>query len=135
VAIRETFTREEACKELGISPSMFRRLWREYGTYLGQERPPRDLDARTLGLIRVAHRLRLEGRTPEEIGGPVQELLGRLEEINRRLAESEERRGEDRDRLLMALLRTQQEIGHLRGELAAVTPRRSRRRLWWWRQG
>lgn len=142
---QQTVTREEACRELGVSPRTFRTLWQEYASYLGQQRVPRELDSRQYGLLRVAQRLRAEGRTAEEIGAVLsaahpaqleqaqaqeQTLLQRLDEIAQRLSESEERRTEDRDRLLMALVRTQQEIGHLRGELASVTPRRARREWW-----
>jgi hypothetical protein len=153
VAVRDTLSREEACRQLGMSPAAFRRLWREYAPYLGHDKPPRELDHRLLGLMRVAHRLTGEGRPAHEIAAVLTAAVGaapevavaeapsvieRLDTIAQRLDQSEERRHEDRDRLLMALLRTQQEIGHLRGELAAVTPRRNRRpalRLAFWRRG
>jgi len=44
------------------------------------------------------------------------------------LQRSESRRVEDRDRFVTALMRTRQEIQHLRYELAAAIPRRQRRR-------
>ncbi len=57
-----------------------------------------------------------------------EELLRRLDELNKALAQSESRRLEDRDRLLTALIRTQQEIQQLRYELALASSRKDRRR-------
>lgn len=55
-------------------------------------------------------------------------LIEKIEQLSEQLARSEQKRLEDRDRLLMALLRTQQEIQQLRYELAARGTRRDRKR-------
>ncbi|HVB09861.1 MAG TPA: hypothetical protein VNM16_05770 [Bacillota bacterium] len=56
-------------------------------------------------------------------------LLDRMEQLQAELAQSERRRVEDRDRLLLALVRTQQEIQHLRYEMTGT--RRSKRKGFW----
>lgn len=58
-------------------------------------------------------------------------LIQKIEQLAEQLARSEERRSEDRDRLLMALLRTQQEVQQLRYELAARGRRQRKRKSWW----
>lgn len=55
-------------------------------------------------------------------------LLSRLERLTQELARSEEKRVEDRDRMLTALMRTQQEIQHLRYELATRASRKDRKK-------
>ncbi|MEW6522086.1 MAG: hypothetical protein AB1445_00705 [Bacillota bacterium] len=62
-------------------------------------------------------------------GGSVQvDVSERLDQLVCELQRSEARRSEERDRFLTALIRTHQEIQHLRYELAAAVPRRARRR-------
>ena len=56
------------------------------------------------------------------------ELLNGLERLSNELERSEEKRVEDRDRLLTALMRTQQEIQHLRFELVSQASRRARKK-------
>ena len=56
------------------------------------------------------------------------ELLQGLERLSNELERSEEKRVEDRDRLLTALMRTQQEIQHLRFELVSQASRRERKK-------
>ncbi|MEW6398350.1 MAG: hypothetical protein AB1503_04165, partial [Bacillota bacterium] len=55
-------------------------------------------------------------------------LIEKVEQLSEQLARSEQKRVEDRDRLLVALLRTQQEIQQLRYELVARGTRRDRKR-------
>lgn len=55
------------------------------------------------------------------------DLIERLHTLSTVIEKAEERREQDRDRLLTALMRTQQEISHLRYELAAKTGRKSRK--------
>jgi hypothetical protein len=59
-------------------------------------------------------------------------LRARVEELVRLLERSEDRRLDERDRMLTTLMRTHQEIQHLRYELAAAIPRRERRRRSFW---
>jgi len=59
-------------------------------------------------------------------------LIEKIEHLSEQLARSEQKRVEDRDRLLMALLRTQQEIQQLRYELVARGTRRDRKRRSFW---
>jgi DNA-binding transcriptional MerR regulator len=59
-------------------------------------------------------------------------LIEKIEHLSEQLARSEQKRAEDRDRLLMALLRTQQEIQQLRYELVARGTRRDRKRRSIW---
>ena len=56
---------------------------------------------------------------------PVATELARLHQT---LADSVERERRDRDRMLTALMRTQQEVAHLRQEIATYRSRRERRR-------
>ncbi len=58
-------------------------------------------------------------------GGSLEAAIARLNEL---LAETERKRMEDRDRLLTALMRTQQEIQQLRHELSARQVRKEKRR-------
>lgn len=59
-------------------------------------------------------------------------LIEKIEHLSEQLARSEQKRAEDRDRLLMALMRTQQEIQQLRYELVARSTRRDRKRRGFW---
>jgi len=59
-------------------------------------------------------------------------LIEKIERLSEQLARSEQKRLEDRDRLLMALLRTQQEVQQLRYELVARGTRRERKRRSIW---
>lgn len=63
-------------------------------------------------------------------GPALDRLLGEVTSLHDQMRRSEERQAEDRDRLLTALMRTHQEIQHLRFEVAAA-PRRERRRGLW----
>ncbi|MHB9057856.1 MAG: hypothetical protein ACYC53_03490 [Bacillota bacterium] len=58
-------------------------------------------------------------------------LLGRVSDLVRQLEEMEERQREDRDRLLNALLRTQQEVQALRYEVTSQKSRRERKKGFW----
>lgn len=140
------FGREEACRILGLSPSSLRTLWHRYAAVLGSEKPPRRLSASAMDMLRRISELRTQGRTEGEIlaalaigtaASGVQEAAAtaehiqgveeRLTEIAQRLAMNESRRAHDHDRLVTSLMRTQQELNHLRYEVAAAVPRRERR--------
>ncbi len=140
-------SREEACRLLGLSPKNLRNLWLRYAALLGSEKPPRRLTLPLLDMLRQISTLRSQGRSEPEIlvalaAGPAsgmesvpetaafQQIQGveeRLEEIAQRLAVNEARRAHDHDRLVTSLMRTQQELNHLRYEVAASVPRRERR--------
>ncbi|MCL6595462.1 MAG: hypothetical protein K6V73_04535 [Firmicutes bacterium] len=135
--------REEACRVLNTTPRVLRRLWAAYGPLLGGERLPRSLDGRQLRLLARALALEGAGRAREEVAAALladgeeassrlaEDLRDRLDGIAAAIQRTEARRLAEHDRLLTALIRTQQELGHLRYELAAATPRRERRRPLW----
>lgn len=64
--------------------------------------------------------------------GLYESLVKRIEELTEDLAKSEEHRAEDRDRMLTALMRTQQEIQHLRFELVTQQSRKERKNKGFW---
>lgn len=70
-------------------------------------------------------------RAPGE-GGAEADWAEKIARLEAELARSEERRIEDRDRILTALARAQQEIQHLRFELAAGGSRKDRRKRGFW---
>lgn len=147
-----TFAR--ACELLGVSPHVLRRLMDDYEELLpplieaGRERR---LPGAAIGLLGQILRWRNDGLGPEEVlrrvrgaeaavegaadeaapgGVPLEHMLGELAWVHEQLERSEARRAEDRDRLLTALMRTNQELQHLRYEMAG-RPRRERRRGFW----
>ncbi len=58
-------------------------------------------------------------------GQPLAEEIGKLREV---IVQHAERDRLDRDRVLMALVRTQQEVSHLRSEIGTLKSRKDRRR-------
>ncbi|MCL5045969.1 MAG: hypothetical protein M1598_04130 [Actinobacteria bacterium] len=152
MAEQQSYSPGEACEQLGITPRSFRQIMVEFAEVL--EGPSDDdasgqISGSTLRKLELIARLRNEGRDSGEIIEQVKSLgseeenpsanheeellrkqgvlLERLDQLTRELSRSEERRVEDRDRMLTALMRTQQEIQHLRYELAAQTSRRARK--------
>lgn len=68
-------------------------------------------------------------QAPAGVGSPPAESLeAAISRLNELLAETERKRVEDRDRLLTALMRTQQEIQQLRHELSSRQVRKEKRR-------
>lgn len=63
---------------------------------------------------------------------PDDPVLERLERLTRQLEQSELRQRDERDRVLLALIRAQQEIEHLRYEVAAAGSRRDRKKRGFW---
>lgn len=134
-------TAAQACQQLGLSPHALRQILREYEDLFDGGRPGPDrfrpADVRRLATIA---RLQAEGASGEAIraallaGGetagrvppaarvdqpPVwRAALERLERLDAAVRALERRWGEDRDRLLLALLRVQQELAALRQQLA-----------------
>lgn len=130
---QEVITKNELLATLQIAPNTLRRILREYGSVLqvgeGGEVPPEALPT-----LQKILQLRAEGRRRREIlaeltgSAPSADWLAKLESIERHLMRAEAMRLEDRDRLLTALMRTQQELAHLREELLLVRSRKDRRR-------
>ncbi len=146
-------TMAEACLALGVAPHLLRRLLEEFGDLLppmagGPEGP--HLAREAVPILAMVIRLRNEGVPGEEIrrlvavqrqmaedvaAAAVQDapaasrLVSEVAQLRDELRRSEERRSEDRDRLLMALMRTSQELQRLRQDLSAH-PSRKQRRGW-----
>ncbi|MGB9867215.1 MAG: hypothetical protein ACPLPR_04830 [Bacillota bacterium] len=133
------------CSQLGISPHTFRQIMRDFGSKVMDpdddgrgpglelsnqeiERLRKVLEWRKLGLSDSEIAKRLE--QPQELPGISfgDEVVARLEEIKRQLKESEQKRIEERDRLLTALVRTNQEIQQLRYQLMKPMSRKARRK-------
>lgn len=147
----ETLSLEEACAELAVTDRLLRRLLADFGDLLppaaerGEE--PRlargavvllgeILRWRREGLSDLSIRRQAEARAAippalagSEVGAPapVGQILAHVSRLHEEIARQEERRAEDRDRLLTALMRTNQELQHLRLEISQRS-RRERRR-------
>lgn len=139
----------EACEALGVPPSTFRQLIAEFEDLLDDDQDDEG-DVATLGpasmeRLREIVQWRNQGVPAEEIrarlqGAPAAAavapdadaheklLLQQLQRLDRALQRSEEQRIEDRDRMLTAMMRTQQEIQQLRYTLAANSSRRDRKK-------
>lgn len=132
-------SKAEAIKALQIDSRTFRSLLREFGDHLGEDAAK--LGTETLAKLKEILRWRSEGMSAVEISARLagQEVapaaagvvLERLEVITAELERSERHRLEDRDRLLTAMMRTQQELTHLRYEMSSLSSRRDRRRTLW----
>ncbi|MGE5560294.1 MAG: hypothetical protein ACM3XN_04460 [Chloroflexota bacterium] len=151
----EGYSYSDCCERLGIAPHTFRQILFEYSDIIGEEGDEsQTLSGESFDRLQRVLALRNGGATPEQIRAvflpattaepivpslmlpdaalPEDPLLARLEELTRELRLSEERRREDRDRVLMAMVRAQQEIEHLRYELAATASRRDRKKKGFW---
>jgi len=139
---RPGFPMAAACQRLGIAPYVLRGLLDEYPEALPLA-GERLLTPEAVERLEAILRWRREGLSPDEIrqrlaqgvstppDDPMTALLDRLSHLQTELSRSEQRRVEDRDRMMMALVRTQQEIQHLRYELAGDRSRKGRRRGFW----
>lgn len=139
----ERVGREQACRRLNTTPKVLRETWTRFAAVLGEERLPRTLDERQLRLVARALAWSAEGRAEDEVAAALAveageddgrlavELKERLESIASAINHNEHRRAAEHDRVVTALMRTQQELSHLRYELAAAAPRRERRRRLW----
>ncbi|MEW6243384.1 MAG: hypothetical protein AB1497_03800 [Bacillota bacterium] len=133
----------EACSASGLHPRLVGEIVREYGQELGvSESEEGDLhlpedsvpllksihlwQAEGLGVEEIRQRLKAPGRPPVEFQD--NELYNRLLDLVTRLEKTEKQRAEDRDRLLTALIRTQQEVQQLRYQLVGMTTRADRKR-------
>ncbi len=140
-------------EQLGIAPAQFRSYLLEYEDVLrvsqmGAERVLSGNDAARLALI---HRLTQAGHTPTQVRAEVghhgsvspdysfhdtstrkcgttdetgSDLQGLLYEALDRLEKLEKRRLEDRDKIMLTLIKAQKEIQQLRYSLAAMEGRR-----------
>lgn len=140
----DTMTIGEACATLELSPHAFRLLLAEYVDLLpsarGAEGPPAELTSDDVAVLRqiaaaqaegVGHaeiRQRLAAGAAADGGADEAPTAVTLEHIRQQLADMDGRWLRDRERLFTALLRMQQEIQHLRYELAAHSSRRDRKR-------
>ncbi len=146
-------TLAEACRLLDVRPEVLRRLLEECANDLPpliENRGERRLSRHALP--RLAHLVRSrQGGTPAPAialaadqsaaateapavaapapPSPDAQLLDRFAALLEELRRTEARRAEDRDRLLTALMRTNQELQQLRFEIGRQ-PRRARRGGW-----
>jgi hypothetical protein len=141
--VLERVGREQACRRLNTTPRALRDIWARFAAVLGEERLPRQLDERQLRLVAHALEWTGAGRADDEVAAALalevegaepalaMELRNRLESIASTIKHNEHRRAEEHDRVLTALMRTQQELNHLRYEIASSTPRKESRRPVW----
>lgn len=140
----ERISLDEVCTTLQLAPHVVRSLLTEYRPWLTTAESEGGLSREDFARLTRIHAWRSQGLSAAEIrrrleagqesgeGEAGLNLL--LEEIGRMaglLQASEEKRAEDRDRLMLALMRTQQEIQQLRYEVAASKSRRERRKGFW----
>ncbi len=142
----------ELGQRMGIGPKAFRAILSVYSDLLpvvevGEER---GLEGSCVQLLERIHRRTLEGHTEDEIRSELElssgmeetsaavdmpavdaegEVLEILRDLRQQLQRMEEKRAEDRDKLMMLLLRTQKEMQQVRYELAKTRGRR-RKGLW-----
>ncbi len=136
----------ELGERLGIGPNLFRGYLESFSDLLPvrEEDGQRVLDATGVSLLERIHRLSREGFTPKEIRGELgaesqdcvvsgstgnedvdlPDVALALAEIFEMLERLEKRRLEDRDKLMLTLIKTQKEIQQLRYEMAAREGRR-----------
>lgn len=134
----DVIARVEVLRELRIGPRLFRQLTEDYRSYLG----PLPMGGVTSGQLATLKRvlaMRGDGRSKDEILAELEAAPGQAEAeldmaqdplvaLRQELAKAEARHAEDRDRILTALIRTQQELSHLRQEFAASKSRRDRKK-------
>lgn len=142
-------TAEQACQQLNLSPQTFRQLLREYRDVLPDPETTRGRLLRHDDVRRLATiaRLRAEGADAGRIRAallagheaPAAEVpaeapvhaapvwsaaLERLDRIEQAVRDLDRQRREDRDRMMVLLVRLQQEMQLLRYELANLKGRR-----------
>ncbi|MBT9258322.1 MAG: MerR family transcriptional regulator [Clostridiales bacterium] len=151
MSTQEIIALEEVCQRLGLRPSAVRQLlatFPEIGT-VQEEGDRRGLTPDAFERLQRAAILRGQGWNVEAVReilqGPkegakeaaaarlledpadVEGLRQEIQELKDLLQKMEERRRHDQDRLLLSLIRLQQEVQHLRYELAATRSRKERR--------
>lgn len=131
----------QACERLGIPPYTLRMLRQEYATLLSRDPGDGFMPDSDVEMLRRVIRLRDEGHSTGEIlaglqtavTGDPESLDAELAKLAASLARAEQTRRSDRDMLLTALMRTQQELQQLRHELATRERRQARKKkqsLW-----
>ena len=132
-------------EETGLSVKSFRKLQQRFADLLPLEERngtkglgPESyaklqliLQSQQQGLDDETIRQLLNRSLEEDVASQESLLLEKLEAMNELLERQEKRQNEERDRLMIALMRTQQEIQHLRYEVAAAKSRRDRKKPWW----
>ncbi len=143
----ETVGFARACEVLGLTPHVLRRLLDDFEDVLPPVRAEdRGLAPDAMPVLAAIAGWRAAGMAHEEVhrraqamaaqGTPAladdatERLVAEVSRVHAELLRSEQQRGEDRDRMLTALMRTQQELASLRLELAA-RHRRERKRGFW----
>jgi hypothetical protein len=133
--VANDYSRQEALERLNITPRTFRQMLEEYAEVLGPA-PGDRIPAQLVEILATIQALRSRGIARDEIVAalasepvrPEDDIRAKLDDIAAALVRAEERRLADHDRLLTALMRTQQELAHLRGELLLTRSRKDRRR-------
>ena len=149
----------QACAALSLSAYVLRRLLDDFEDVLPplvEGRGERLVPASALVILTALATGRDEGLDPDELrrralamrgaaaGDPpattpqageadpvAQSLVEQVARLEEAISRQEERQAEDRDRLLTALMRTNQELQSLRYDLAAGRARRERRKGLW----
>ena len=144
-------------EQLGLGPKLFRSLLDTYSDLLSvyEKDNEKVMPEEDFQILKQIHQLTLQGLTEAEIRDKLEqghssevaatvdsdasitesaddaeeELVRLIESLQQRLKQSEERRVEDRDQLMMMLMRTQRELRSLRYEL---TKDQGRRRKSFW---
>ena len=138
-------TIQAICKETGMSVKSFRKLQQRFADLLPMEERngKKGLGPESYAKLQLILHSQQQGmndeairqqfhRPPEDpVVSQEHALLQKLEAMNELLERQEKRQTEERDRLMMVLMRTQQEIQHLRYEVAAAKSRRDRKKPWW----
>ncbi len=149
-SVREGYSFEEACSELGLEPPMLRRLLKTFGEEIGwrdeePEASSRYVSIETFAKAKVITPLYLEGLDKQQIStrlalsaaqdledteqsDAVEMLLLRIEKLESDIQKLEQKLGEDRDKMLTTIARLQQEVQRINGELALASSRRARKR-------
>lgn len=146
----ETVGFARACEVLGLTPHVLRRLLDDFEDVLPPVRSDdgeRGLAPSAMPVLAAIASWRADGMAHDEVHRRAQamvaqgtlvpavdsgteRLVAEIARVHADLLRSEQRRGEDRDRMLTALMRTQQELASLRLELAA-RHRRERKHGFW----
>ncbi|GEM_PF-5637827 len=135
---------QDATTILNVSPQTFRQLISDYQNYVeilgdGKNKGLSEEGFRNLQMI-VS--LREQGLAAEEIAASLEkqytvesvemaDLFAEIKELREALLKSQERYLEDREKMMLTLLKLQKEIQHLRYELASTSSRKERKKKLW----
>lgn len=142
-------TVQQLCEEIGITIQIVRNLQAQFPEHvtLTERNGEKGFTPETAEILRQIVTARQRGWDDEQIRSMltehvavesdeddvenVEKLLQKIDSLSLLLERQEKRQSEERDRLMMVLMRTQQEIQSLRYEVAATRSRRDRKRPWW----